>query len=148
MIRSIGIASLWGVSLYTFMTPVLAQNTPTWRCGNAYSDRPCHGGKAVDVSDPRSAGDRRAADAVTQRAAQSADTMERERLQLEHAATQREHANALANARAKTERDRAARLAAAPRPSKKHKTGRLPPDYFTARGESAPEKKPAKVSRP
>lgn len=150
MIKKIGIAGFAGAVLCASLAPAAAQDTSgpnsTWRCGNTYSDRPCAGGKAIDVSDPRSATDRRAADAVTQRAATSAGTMERDRLQLERAAVDHERANAIANARAKAEQDKAARPKPPPKSSKKHKAGHLPPEYFTAHGEDAPAKKPAKVN--
>lgn len=148
MIRRISIAGFFGAALYASLTPALAQDTPaskpTWRCGSSYSDQPCQGGKTVDVNDPRSATDRRAADAATQRTAASANAMERDRLQGERQAVAREQAQARNTARTKAEQDKAARPGTPPKPSRKHKAGHLPPDYFTAHGENAPARKPAK----
>lgn len=150
MIKKIGIAGFLWVTLYSLLTPVLAQSisgaTSIWRCANSYSDKPCQDGNIVDVNDPRSATDRNAADAATQRATNSAALMERDRLRLERAADERARADAIANAHAKAEQDKAARPMTLPRTPKKHKTSHLPPDYFTARGASAPARKPGKVS--
>jgi len=150
MIKKIGMAGFLAATLYASLTPVLAQDIsggkPTWRCGNAYSDQPCQGGKVVNVNDPRSAADRHAADAATQRNANSASTMERDRLRLERDAADRERANAVANARIKAAQDKAARPKTPLKPAKKHKLRHLPPDYFTAHGADAPAKKPARAS--
>ena len=62
----------------------------TWRCGSTYSDRPCEGGKTVEVDDPRSDADRRAADAAARSASTNADKLERSRLSLEKAAYDRD----------------------------------------------------------
>jgi hypothetical protein len=150
MIKKMGIASFLLATLYTSLTPALAQSSSgaksIWRCGNAYSDKPCHDGKVVDVNDSRSTTDRHAADAATQRTANSAANMERDRLQLERAADERARANAIDYARTKAEQDKAARPKTLSKPPKKHKAKPLPPDYFTAHGADAPTKKPAKVS--
>ncbi|MDB5878395.1 MAG: hypothetical protein JWQ41_1809, partial [Variovorax sp.] len=61
----------------------------TWRCGNAYSDHPCEGGKRIDTADPRSAENQRAAEAATLRIERRADAMARERMQLENSAAGR-----------------------------------------------------------
>lgn len=100
--------------------------TTAWRCGNAYSDQPCEGGKAVRVNDSRNAQDRRDADTGTRSARTQADQMERSRLSLEKAAYDRDQraarearSAALAERRLalaeQKERDRARTLAAEPR---------------------------------
>lgn len=72
-------------------TGVAAQgSTKTWRCGNTYSDRPCEGGQAVKVDDPRSDADRRAAEAGAKSNSAQADKLERSRLSLEKAAYDRD----------------------------------------------------------
>ena len=150
MFRKIGVASFLCATVCVSTMPVAAQQTPdakpVWRCGNSYSDQPCTGGKSVDVSDPRSATDRSAAEAATQRAASSASAMERDRAYLERDALKRDQANARANALAKARLDKAALHTTAHKPPKRRKTVRLPPDYFTAHGENAPAKRPARVS--
>jgi hypothetical protein len=57
-------------------------NKGIWRCGNTYTDRPCHG-KPLDVDDARTETQRQAADEATRNARANADRMERERLRLE-----------------------------------------------------------------
>jgi len=54
-----------------------------WRCGNTYSDQPCHGGQALDLDDARSAQQKRDADQATRDVRAEATRMERERLRLE-----------------------------------------------------------------
>lgn len=54
-----------------------------YRCGNSYSESPCPQGTAVDVSDPRSAAQKRDSDTAAQRNARAADAMERARLKEE-----------------------------------------------------------------
>src|SRR5690606_20122069 len=56
---------------------------PVWRCGNAYSDRPCERGRSVEVDDSRSDEARQASEAQTRDAKRQADAMARERRQLE-----------------------------------------------------------------
>jgi len=150
MIEKIGIAGFLCATICALPMLVAAQQIsgakPVWRCGSTYSDQPCAGGKSVDVDDARSAADRHAANAATRHAASSASAMERDRVHLERDAVQREQANARANALAKARLDKAAHPAAPPRSSRKHKAGHLPPDYFTARGENSPAKKPTRVS--
>ena len=150
MFKKIGIASFLCVTVGVSTMPVAAQQTsgakPVWRCGNSYSDQPCTGGKSVDVSDPRSATDRSAAEAATLRTASSASAMERDRVHLERDALKRDQANARANALAKAKLDRAALHTTALKPPKRRKTVRLPPDYFTAHDENASTKKAARVS--
>ena len=149
MTRPTEIVAFLGAMLCASLTPISAQNAaaaqPTWRCGNRYSDQPCQGGQAVEVGDPRSAVDRRAADTATRRDASNANIMERDRLQLERAAAARDRATADANARAKAEQGRAARPTVPAKSTHKRKAGHLPPDYFTAHGANAPAKKPTKA---
>ena len=54
-----------------------------WRCGNAYSDRPCEGGKPLEPADQPSEAQRRQADEATRRDQAAAQRMERERLRLD-----------------------------------------------------------------
>ena len=57
-----------------------------YRCGNSYSSKPCPGGTAVDVADPRSAGQQREAREASQRQAALARQMKADRLADERAA--------------------------------------------------------------
>jgi hypothetical protein len=106
------------------MTAAMALPSPSgaataWRCGNAYADKPCPDGKALDIDDARSVQDRRAADEATRRVAARADAMERDRLRAEQTAAARsrsvilpDHRVAEARAREASRRvmDRSARL--------------------------------------
>jgi hypothetical protein len=85
---------------------------PAWRCGNAYADTPCPGGRRIDaVAGPDNTA-RRAADDATRRIEQRADTLERNRLQAERATLARDDRIALANMRlAEAQRRDAARQA-------------------------------------
>lgn len=84
-----------------------------WRCGNAYSDTPCAGGRRIDTGGAPGEAARRAADESTRRIEQRADTMERDRLRAEQAAASRNGAVILPDHRIAEARNReAARLAA------------------------------------
>jgi hypothetical protein len=75
-------AAAWLLLLAT--APVAAQKV--YRCGpqnNIYSQQPCADGKVLDVGDPRSAAQQRAANAATAQNAERAAAMQREREQAE-----------------------------------------------------------------
>jgi hypothetical protein len=62
---------------------------PTWRCGpdgRVYQQEPCPGGRAVDVADPRSSAQRRAAMDAARNDARLAERLERERRSRDSAA--------------------------------------------------------------
>jgi len=54
-----------------------------YRCGNAYSQKPCPGGTTVQVEDTRSAAQNKASIEQTQRDAKSAEAMQKERVKEE-----------------------------------------------------------------
>ncbi|MGZ5195929.1 MAG: hypothetical protein ACXWJM_15150 [Ramlibacter sp.] len=66
--------------------PATAQTV--YRCGDTYVQKPCPGGKAVDVDDSRSASQRTDTLDATKRTAQAADAMQKERLAEEAKAAQ------------------------------------------------------------
>ncbi|VWX57288.1 conserved hypothetical protein [Burkholderiales bacterium 8X] len=72
---AMALASLSAMGLHA-----AAATAATWRCGNAYSDRPCMGGAEVDAADPRSHQQRREADGDARSARTAADRLERERV--------------------------------------------------------------------
>ena len=84
----------------------------TWRCGNAYSDQPCEGGKRIDTADPRSAENQRAAEAATLRIERKADAMARERIQLENSPAGRGSISMIADPRVAARKERLALQAA------------------------------------
>lgn len=62
---------------------VAADGSGTWRCGNAYTDQPCKGGRRVDVDDARDARQKRDADDTIRDAHATAGRMEGDRRRLE-----------------------------------------------------------------
>ncbi|MDP1655746.1 MAG: hypothetical protein Q8K91_12670 [Hylemonella sp.] len=110
-------------------TSAQAQNI--YRCGDSYSQSPCPGGVAIDAGDSRTKGQKAQADAATQRDRQTANTLEKERLKQEAAASP---------GTPKADAAKASTAATTPHPSrkKKHKE----PAYFTAK--TAADKKAEK----
>lgn len=86
--------------------------TATWRCGNAYADHPCEGGRRVETEDARSAENRRAADAATLRMERQADAMARDRERLENSTAARGSVTIIADPRIAERRERLALQAA------------------------------------
>lgn len=86
--------------------------TNTWRCGNAYVDHPCEGGRRVDTDDRRSTENQRAADAATLRIQRQADAMARDRERLESSAASRGNVTIIADPRIAERRERLALQAA------------------------------------
>ena len=75
-------------SIVVLMSSAMAADT-VYRCGAAsspvYSKEPCAGGRAVQVSDPRSAAQKAESEAAARMQAKTADRMEKERLAKEAA---------------------------------------------------------------
>jgi hypothetical protein len=69
-----------------FAAPAMAQTV--YRCGDTYVQKPCPGGKAVDVDDSRSASQRTDTLDATKRTAQAANAMQKDRLAEEAKAAQ------------------------------------------------------------
>jgi hypothetical protein len=80
------VACLGSILLTTVLAlPAPVEAAPAWRCGNAYSDTPCPGGRRIDAIAAPDEGARRAADEATRRIEARADAMERDRLHAEQA---------------------------------------------------------------
>jgi len=100
-----------------------AQAQTVYRCGadgRSYSDSPCKDGRAVDVSDARSAEQARAAADAAQRQQQLADGLRRERHAREAEGSRRTAAT-LGPATVKTERSVAKGKQSAPPPRKRQR---------------------------
>jgi hypothetical protein len=69
-----------------FAAPSMAQ--PVYRCGDSYVQKPCPGGKPVEVDDSRSANQRSDALDATKRTSQAANAMEKARVAEEAKAAQ------------------------------------------------------------
>lgn len=121
----------------------LANAQSTYRCGNTYSQTPCPNGKTLDVTDSRTADQKRQTDAAAASSARAGDTMEKARLAQE----QRDLA---AN---KTRTVMAApvaapKMAVEPQPRAHAKRKKKTSPYFTAQApREKKEKKPAKVKK-
>lgn len=83
--RLISVSTVLTVSL---CAALMAQAQTVYRCSDSYSDKPCPSAKTLEVSDKRSAAQKKDADKITQHEQQAAKTLEKERLQAE-AASQR-----------------------------------------------------------
>jgi hypothetical protein len=119
-----------------FAAPVMAQTV--YRCGDTYVQKPCPGGKAVDVDDSRSASQRTDTLDATKRNAQAADAMQKERLAEEAKAAQvllpPEHPEAAVEKEGPT-------VVRAPSGKKKTHTKPKPPKAPKPAGEKKHEKK-------
>lgn len=83
------LACAWCVMATSAVLPSPAVAATPWRCGNAYSDTPCPGGRRIDVDTAPGDAARRAADEATSRIEHRADAMERDRLRNEQATAAR-----------------------------------------------------------
>ncbi len=133
-------AATFMAALCLHSASIAAQAAPgTWRCGNAYSDRPCHGGKVMDLTDSREAAQKEAADRSTREARTAAERMERDRIRTESAHGRR-HTTLIDNA----PRPAAASPAKPGGPLKKPKNPKKPQE-FSAHDPGSMLKKPPKA---
>ncbi len=73
--------AIFYVALCALSTGTTAQNV--YKCGNAYSQKPCADGVVVDVQDSRSAAQKAESDALIKRDSAAANAMEKTRLKEE-----------------------------------------------------------------
>jgi len=66
---------------------VAAEGASAWRCGNTYTDRPCSGGKLIEVDDARDASQKQESDEAIRNAHAAANRMESDRRRLEATGT-------------------------------------------------------------
>jgi hypothetical protein len=66
---------------FSWVAPAQAESV--YRCGDSYSQKPCPGGKLVEVEDARSASQRSEAAQASQRDARTGEAMEKARLKEE-----------------------------------------------------------------
>lgn len=141
------------IALCAISTGATGQNV--YRCGNAYSQKPCTDGLVVNVKDARSSEQKADSDALTRRDSATANALEKARLKEE--AQQRAENARLAAAAAKKAPAKPMGKASEPvdgaasvhkaKPGKKSAKKKSEPQYFTAR--SAPERprQPANASK-
>ena len=118
----------------TWTLQAAAGGSAAWRCGNAYTDRPCPDGKEIALDDARDAARKREADSSTRDAQAAGDRLERERLRQEKAQAGRQ---------ATLIDSRPAAPKADADSAKKKKRGKKEPDYFSAHDPVATAKKKA-----
>lgn len=123
--------------------PAAAQTV--YRCGDSYSQTPCHGGQVIDVEDSRSAVQRSQTLAATQRDAQVANAMEKTRLEAEARAETARLTQQKAEAAAKSSRGKGKDASAAMAKGKDAKPRK--PGDFTAIAPGTGKSKPAKKPR-
>ena len=136
----------------SYAIPTGASGQEVYRCGNAYSQKPCPDAVRVDVQDARTNAQKAEADANTQREATAADAMERAR-QKEEAQQRAANAKlASAQARKATTKPRVSAStptedgtsAATGKTKKKASKKKKQPEFFTA--HAAPDKPKAAAS--
>ena len=116
-----------------------AQNA--YRCGNTYSQTPCPNGKTLDVTDSRTADQKRQTDAASAGSAKAGDAMEKARL------AQEQRDLAANKARTAVPAPVAApKVALEPQPRAHAKRKKKTSPYFTAQAPREKKgKKPAKA---
>ena len=119
---------------WTVQAAAGASASAAWRCGNAYTDRPCPEGKEIALDDARDAARKREADSSIRDAQAAGDRLERERLRQEKAQAGRQ---------ATLIDSRPAAPKAEVDSTKKKKRGKKEPDYFSAHDPVATAKKKA-----
>lgn len=77
------LATAWLLALATAAGAGPAAAEEIYRCGDSYSQKPCPGGKLVQVEDARSASQKSQTDQAARRDAHAADAMEKARLKEE-----------------------------------------------------------------
>ena len=118
-----------------------AQNT--YRCGNTYSQTPCPNGKTLDVTDSRTADQKKQTDAATANSAKAGDNLEKARLAQEKRDLAANKVRPVVIAPVA-----APKVAAEPQPRTHAKRKKKTSPYFTAQApREKKEKKPAKAKK-
>ena len=128
------------IAIGSISTWASAQNA--YRCGNTYSQTPCPNGKTIDVTDSRSADQKKQTDAATASTAKAGDAMEKSRLAQEKRDLAANQARPVVIAPAAVPAPPAQPVTYAKKKKKK------PSPYFTAQApRENKEKKPAKAKK-
>ena len=116
-----------------------AQNA--YRCGNSYSQTPCANGKTIDVTDSRSADQKKQTDTATANSTKAGDNLEKARLAQEKRDLAANKARPVIIAPVA-----APKVAVEPQPRTHAKRKKKTSPYFTAQApREKKEKKPAKA---
>ena len=128
------------IAIGSMSTWASAQNV--YRCGNTYSQTPCPSGKSLDVTDSRTADQKKQTDAAAASSAKAGDNMEKTRL------AQEQRDLAANKARPVVIAPAAPKVAAEPQPRTHAKRKKKTSPYFTAQApREKKEKKPAKAKK-
>ena len=128
------------IAIGSMSTWASAQNV--YRCGNTYSQTPCPSGKSLDVTDSRTADQKKQTDAAAASSAKAGDNMEKTRLAQEKRDLAANKARPVVIATA------APKVAAEPQPRTHAKRKKKTSPYFTAQApREKKEKKPAKAKK-
>lgn len=138
------------IAIYAVSTGATAQNT--YRCGNAYSQKPCADGVVVDVQDTRTPEQKAESDALIKRDAAAANAMEKTRLKEEaqQRADNAKFASGLArqaSTKPKSEPSDSASSAHKTKAKKKSAAKKKEPDFFPTRATPTKPKKAASASK-
>ena len=128
------------IAIGSMSTWASAQNV--YRCGNTYSQTPCPSGKSLDVTDSRTADQKKQTDAAAASSAKAGDNMEKTRLAQEKRDLAANKARPVVIAPAEP------KVAAEPQPRTHAKRKKKTSPYFTAQApREKKEKKPAKAKK-
>jgi hypothetical protein len=129
-----------------------AKGQNVYRCGNAYSQKPCVDGVAVDVQDTRTPEQKAQSDALIKRDSAAANTMEKTRLK-EEAQQRADNAKLAAaaakqaSAKPKSEPADGAASAHKTKAKKKSANKKKDPDFFPTRATPTKPRKAASASK-
>jgi hypothetical protein len=138
------------IAIGAISTGVAGQNV--FRCGNAYSQKPCADGVTVDVQDTRTPEQKAESDALIKRDSEAANSMEKARLKEEaqqRADNAKLAAAAAKNATAKPKNSPTDGAASAHKAKAKKKSAhrKREPDFFHTRAAPEKPKKAASASK-
>ncbi len=123
--------------------PTWANAQNAYRCGNTYSQTPCPNGKTLDVTDSRTADQKKQTDAATASSAKAGDALEKARLAQEKRDLAANKARPVMVVPAA-----APKVATEPQPRAHAKRKKKTSPYFTAQApREKKEKKPAKAKK-
>ena len=129
------------IAIGSISTWASAQNA--YRCGNTYSQTPCPNGKTLDVTDSRTADQKKQTDAAAASSAKAGDAMEKARLAQEKRDLAANRGQAVQTVPAA-----APKAVAEPQPRTHAQRKKKTSPYFTAQApREKKEKKPAKAKK-
>jgi protein subunit release factor B len=135
------------VALCALSTGATGQNV--FKCGNAYSQKPCAEGVVLDVQDARTAEQKAASDALIKRDSAAANAMEKARLK-EEAQQRADNAKWAATVAKKSKTSESTEGAVSDHTTKVKKKSvkkKKEPDYFRTQTATKPSRKASSASK-